>query len=506
MNQVERLVERNIQRIFPDYSVAASIPSWLKGKHWKPRFLLESDSREMVLAIDIIPSGSIPQFQYSTIVTRLLADHNNFRVIIVTLEESYEENPEIEQFCSEHKLGLKVVIPGIGVRTIVGIDLDPDLEVKELPLEDGWFPRAILEKARNLTRLYFHKTIDKFIDSAEGLGNDRDRTLALVRATIDELLCFHPVFRNSIKHFMKLEFFEKLLRLGDPESSDHVFHSFRVFLSGCPIINEFYDMFYGAHTRYCIGPVEEVRVEYSWLLTAIFHDIGRPKEKKVVSEFVANELGDEYLEVSVTIDVDERMWAEEHYLTTKKVLGSLGAYVAQGVTSGNWDGGALDDEEAKRIIHEWINLYDNLESHAIISAFDFFADITRKCRAANERRNRPFVLTHAAPAALAILLHDWKKWPEQRKLKLIPVDGRILPMAALLIYIDTWDNYKRRSETDPLTYIKSYEVNTEGASVQVVWGDSSKMQQDALGYEAYRTALENLGYTLDIEYGMVGTI
>jgi hypothetical protein len=122
------------------------------------------------------------------------------------------------------------------------------------------------------------------------------------------------------------------------------------------------------------------------------------------------------------------------------------------------------------------------------------------------RLNRPFVLTHAAPAALAILLHDWKKWPEQRKLKLIPVDGRILPMAALLIYIDTWDNYKRRSETDPLTYIESYEVNTEGANVHVVWGDSSKMQKDALGYEAYQKAIENLGYTLDIEYGMVDTI
>jgi len=506
MRQLERLVKRHIKRIFPDYSVAASIPSWIEDKHWKPCFLLESAEQRMVLAIDIIPSGTVPQFQYNTIVTRLLADHNNFRVIIVTLEESYEENPEIEQFCSEYKLGLKVVIPGIGVQTIVRIDLDPGLEVKELPLEDGWFPRAILEKARNLTRLCFHETIDKFIDSAEKLGNDRDRTLALVRATIDELLRFHPAFRSSIKHFMKLEHFEKLLRLGDPESSDHVFHSFRVFLSGCPIINEFYDKFHAAHARYCIGPVKKLRVEYSWLLTAIFHDIGRPKEKEVVTEFVENELSNEYLKVSVSIDVDENMWAEEHYVATKRVLGSLGAYVAQGLCGDNWDGGALDDEEAKRIIHEWINLYDSLESHAIISGFDFFADITRKCRAANMRGSRPFVLTHAAPAALAILLHDWKKWPKQRKLKLIPVDGRILPMAALLIYIDTWDNYKRRSEIDPLTYIKSYEVNTEGASVQVVWGDSSKMQQDALGYKAYRKALENLGYTLDIEYGMVGTI
>jgi hypothetical protein len=32
------------------------------------------------------------------------------------------------------------------------------------------------------------------------------------------------------------------------------------------------------------------------------------------------------------------------------------------------------------------------------------------------------------------------------------------------------------------------------------------MQQDALGYKAYKKALENLGYVLDIEYGMVGTV
>jgi hypothetical protein len=439
MRQVEKLIERRIKQIFVDYSVTKSAPSWLRDKHWKPSLLLESADREMVLAIDIIPSGAIPQFQYSTIVSKLLADHSHLRVIIVTSEESYEDNPEIVQFCKDYELGLKIVIPDIGIQTIVRIDLDPDLEIRELPLEDGWFPMAILEKARNLKRLCFHETINRFIDSAKELGNDRNKTLVLVRATIDELLCFHPAFRSTIKHFMKLEHFEKLLRLGDPESSDHVFHSFRVFLSGCPIINEFYDSFLGAHERYCIGPIEKLRVEYSWLLTAVFHDVGRPKEKRVATEFVENELSDEYLEVSLNIDVDEKMWTEEHYVAAKRVLGSLAAYVAQGVSGDSWDGGAMDDEEAKRIVHEWINLYDNLESHAIISAFDFFADMTRKCRAATRRGNRPFVLTHAAPAALAILLHDWKKWPEHKKLKLIPVNGQVLPMAALLIYIDTWD-------------------------------------------------------------------
>lgn len=504
MKKTETLISDYIKKSYPDYEIVTSEPSWLRGIRWIPYRLLFNESHDRFLAIDVILSGTIPTFQYNKIVKRLLCDQENFRVVIIAEEEGYEENPEIESYCIKANIGLKIVIPGVGIQTVIRSEFDSSIEQKELPLEDGWFPRAILNQNKNLTRLCFNETIYNFIDAVEKLGNDKESTLELVHSTINELLAFHPAFKESIKYFMKLEHFEKLLKLSDPNFSDHVFHSFRVFLSGCPVINEFYDHFLASHKRCCIGPVDKLCVEYSWLLTAIFHDIGKPKEKKVAKKYVDEGFGqDEFLDISFDIKVDDRMWASNQYITAKRILGSLGAYVAQGYNSDNWDGGGLDDEESDKILDEWINIYDNLESHAVISAFDFFADIAEKCRAASWRKNKTFVLSHAAPAALAIMLHDWKKWDELRKLNLLPVDGRVLPMAALLIYIDTWDNYKRKDDADPLTYIRSYIVNTEGACVQVEWGDSSEMKDGTVGYELYQDEIENLAFALDINYGLV---
>ncbi len=504
MKKTEKLIRDYINKTFSDYKIETSIPSWLSGKRWNPYCILFNQNLGRFLAIDLILSGTIPRFQYNKIVEKLLHEQENLRVIIIVEEEGFGENPEIENYCTEANIGLKILIPGIGIQTIVRSEFDSLAEQKELPLEDGWFPKAILNQNKNLTRLCFHKTIDNFIEAVEKLGNNKEKTLELVHSTIDKLLSFHPAFKKSIKHFMKLERFERLLKLSDPNFSDHVFHSFRVFLSGCPVINKFYGLFLSAHQRFCIGPVEKLCVEYSWLLTAIFHDIGKPKEKMVAKKYVDEGFGhDEFLNVSFDIKVDEHMWASSQYIAAKRILGSLGAYIAQGYNNDNWDGGGLDDEESDKILDEWINIYDNLESHAIISAFDFFADIAEKCRAASWRKNKTFVLTHAAPAALSIMLHDWKKWDKQEQLNLIPVDGRVLPMAALLIYIDTWDNYKRKDDSDPLTYIKSYMVDANGVCVKIEWGDSLKMKDGTVGYELYQDKFENLAFALDINYGLV---
>ncbi len=106
MGKIESLIKKYTKKTYIGYTITTVMPAWLKKERWKPAFFLKSDDKTRALAIDIIPSGTIPQFQYTTIVSKLLADHSNFRVIIITLEESYEDNPEIEKFCIDLNIGL----------------------------------------------------------------------------------------------------------------------------------------------------------------------------------------------------------------------------------------------------------------------------------------------------------------------------------------------------------------------------------------------------------------
>jgi hypothetical protein len=501
MKSIETLVRDYTKREYHGFGIVPVLPSWLEAVRWKPSFLLANRNQTKFLGIDLILSGSIPAFQYTKIVSQLLEEYTNFKVIVVVLEESYEENPEIREYCSEAGIGLKVAIPGIGIQTIVKCAFDEVPETGKLPVEEGWFPVAILESARGLTRLGYHRIIDKFIGNIRNVGNNKTRTLELVLEAIDDLLQYHPSFRGNFGQFMKLAHFEQLLRLTEPNASDHVLHSFRVFLAGCPVVNEFYDEFRKAHGRCCIMNEKRLRVEYAWLLTAIFHDIGRPKEG--AQRFMVNTLDDEDMEI--TVRGRKNRWTRKNYIAALRVAGSLGAFVVEGNVNMQWDGGSIDDEDASKFTAEWINIYDSMKSHAVISAFDFLGDILEKAGAVVERKHRSLIVTHAVPAALSILLHDWKIWPEMKQLKLVPVNALMLPMAALLVYIDTWDNYKRHGD-EPTIFIKAYTVDSGSVCVKIEWGDSELLKDAEVGYVEYRKNIENLLFGLDIEYGLVGTV
>jgi hypothetical protein len=266
-----------------------------------------------------------------------------------------------------------------------------------------------------------------------------------------------------------------------------------VFLAGCPIINQFYDQFSRSAHIYAICPQDEFLVEYIWLLTALFHDIGRPKE--ALKDFVAQEIQDE--EISITSKPSR--WNQDHYQRARKILGSLGASMASGIT-GQWDGGVIDDEDGINLSAEWMRIYDRLDCHGMISACDFLADILGKLTAAGERKHRPFMISHAPLAALAVLLHDWRMWDHARKWKLIPVDIGKNPLAAILIYIDTWDDYKRKSG-DPVVSITEYEINLKGARVLVEWENEAALHDQDRKYKSFGESLTGGPPKLKIDTG-----
>ena len=155
---------------------------------------------------------------------------------------------------------------------------------------------------------------------------------------------------------------------------------------------------------------------------------------------------------------------------------------------GHWDGGAIDDENGINLSAEWREIYDRFDRHGMISAYDFLADIIGKLTAAGESKHRRFMISHAPLAALAILLHDWRMWEHAKKWKLIPVDIGQNPLAAILIYIDTWDDYKRKLG-DPVFSIAEYQVNAHGAKVIVEWENAVALHDQDRKYKSFQESL-----------------
>lgn len=388
--------------------------------------------------------------------------------------------------------------PNLGLIIIVETDLDPQ-EQKTIQEENGFFPIAILDRAVSLNKLMFRELIDEFTEKIKVVQKSErkiiEKTRDLVITTINKLLSKHPSFKGNIGQFMQLDHFEKLLQLASPASSEHIFHSFRVFLAGCPIIHANYDHFVKAHNLYSVS-CREVRVEYAWLLTSIFHDIGYSKEKAVA--LIKDELQDD--DIDIQISGKDSRWSKPGYRDALRILSSLAAFLGSNIQS-TWAGGGIHDQEGETLEADWIRIYDQLSSHAVISALDFLKEICDKAKAADYRKHLPFVLAHSVPAALAILLHDWRIQEDAKRWKLFPVSVEKFPIAALLIYLDTWDDYKRKEPYADI-FIKEYKIDEKGAEVYIEWGDSIQFENEKKKYASFKKSLREKTFEMEISARM----
>ncbi len=452
------------------------------------------------VAIDIIPSANIPKLIYRKEVVALKRAHPTLIVIICVHDDFLGFHPDAEYFCQEIECGLQAYIPEVGLQTIVTTILDRDDELK-VKSEDGWFPKCILEKAAKATSLSFHPTIVEFCRKVRRLGNDERAVTDLVTKTIDKLLQYYPSCHADVGSFMKLARFESIFRPMVPGSTDHVLHSFRVFLAGCSVIDRHYRSFLSAQKRFCLGSPKKLSIEYGWLLTAVFHDIGQPLQRG--SRFLEAELEDE--DVVVSVSGRNTRWLRTEYVEARRIISSLGTFVSAGApVKDEWDGGALVGPDADRLADRWTALFDQMSSHAVIGAFKMLASIVEQAIAVNEKKNHTFVISHAVPAALAILLHDWRIWDDAKKWKLFPVNSGLLPMAALLIYIDTWDDFKRKGLDSPIS-IESFDISDSRVVVSVKWLKAKEYEKEKIKYAAFKRALKNRPFGMNIRVQVAST-
>jgi hypothetical protein len=226
----------------------------------------------------------------------------------------------------------------------------------------------------------------------------------------------------------------------------------------------------------------------------MFHDIGRPLERP--ERFVETVLDEE--DIDIHVEWRDDRWRKSEFITARRLLGSLACFAASHPSAGDrWDGGGVEDERVGSVADDWTAIYNSFGSHAVLSSFNMLGDIVRKAQAAGEISNRPFVVSNAVPAALAILLHDWHLWENAKKWGLYPIDGSVLPMAALLVFIDCWDDYRRRVGAPPVL-IDRYEVTPAGVDVHVRWLSASALEGERVKYAALDRCIRNLPFKLKV--------
>ena len=124
-----------------------------------------------------------------------------------------------------------------------------------------------MKKIDDWKRISYTKEIKEFKKNCNGTTKD---LYTLVIETLHRLWVKRYGKEDAFRRFEIYKEFEKVL-FKDPRYRDHFIHQFQVFLSGLPIFEKYYD---SIHDTYKEVLGNKIKIDFSWLLAATFHDIG----------------------------------------------------------------------------------------------------------------------------------------------------------------------------------------------------------------------------------------
>jgi hypothetical protein len=458
-----------------------ALPNFLKNYRWRPKYVFQDKISKNLIGVDLVYNEQIAERIYREEARKVVNENAHFFVCLLTPSDNPYE--QLKDFCKKYKFGLKVFSPN-KIHTIRPFEFEKKRAIfqRKRVRVKGWFPEIILNELVQLKKIDFRNSI---IDLAKKLRTTKqDKQLSVVCHIVDKILANNPFFKADLKQFIGLAKFESLYKdlRGDADYNDHVLHSTRVFLIGCIIIDKYYKQFTTFHHD-ILGA--DVKVEYIWLLAAISHDIGRIKQKMFSFYLHDNNTENPAIKEGIRIE-QNKYWQEDEY---KIALGNLVELIerCQNKSLHNvpFVGYALGGELNTKIAGVLVDSFNNMTSHGVLSCFEVSTDILKKMKAAGvtAKNSKTFILYYCFPAALSMALHDHKIWKELANVNVFPIKFNFFSIPALLIYIDTWDDYKRGSKEK--ISIDSINFQKNCVTINVTWFKQEDYIKEKIKYESY---------------------
>jgi len=466
-------------------------PRFLSKYKWRPDFLFYDKNTKQHIAVDVIYNQQFSRKIYFTEVAKAIKEHRNLRVCLFS-SNKYEYG-ELKEFCSKYGLGLKIY-DTISLDTVVPFkDEATERIIRVTSRKEGWFPKVLLIEVKRIQKLKFRRIIIQLINKLEHTSS-KDKQFNLICKHINKMLGSDPHNIGNTIPFMKLFSFEGYYQ--SRAEREHAFHSVRLFLAGCIIIDKFYKQFTEYYKK--VLGVSQINIEYVWLIASVFHDYGRIKQNNYREEYSAypNE-DDDDLKAAIEQSLIKRLKRTEYDAIVKNVT----AFLMQshkklnqrsspfiGCVTGNSPNSGLDD-----ILK---NHYAKLTSHGVISCIEIGNDFLKKIEASDFKR-QSFWLYHIIPAISSMALHDWKIWKDLRAQDIFPINMADFPLTALLIYLDTWDDYKREEGKDKIS-IDKFIITDDSVKVCLTWHNGGEYLDEKIKYDSFERNVLFSDFRLEI--------
>jgi len=275
-----------------------------------------------------------------------------------------------------------------------------------------------------------------------GRANDETQE-RLLRNTFLSLLGADQRFAAVQTPLDLLRFFEQ----SDPQptSRDHYFHTFINFLLGCIAIDDSYPHFL-TFSRTCFPGMRNWSIEYVWLLTVFFHDVGYPIQRRQQTAeiiFGVSAINEEQIASEL-----KQVWESPTYLSSRAQLVSLYEHLTQPTIDSHWIADPFPMHKGHALDKAFELSFLNLKhGHGVASCMRMLADFYRF--PPGSAKQRQFLAQHIFASGLSIPFHDWPVRKCLRSEGISEIRTSRFPFAALLMFVDSIQEDRRGKSQDP---------------------------------------------------------
>lgn len=428
----------------PSYLAASRYPE-LKEVKWRPIYLYRAGGR--LLGVDVFYGDRVPALCIENM--RLARERLQDLDVAFLVPEGQDFNV-IREACHENEVDIIAKMGGAFVRLsyqVLGTyDATGDKVQTRIP---AW----LLTPIRQLRRLEdgFRKVLCAF---AEGYANpqhdDGDGEEQQLSAVFLSLMGTDSRFAARYEPLSTLRWFERQFQ--QVGWRDHFFHSFINFLLGCVVIDQAYDVFTQSVNE-CFPGSPDLSIEYAWLLTALFHDVGYPTERRRAIGIYGDEDLTRPGETEPAVLIQERRthWKDGlGFECARSQLVSLYEHLSQPQITNDWSADPFMRKGDHPLVTAMRSSYVSEGSHGVASALGMLAQIQSLASDAPDPA-RQFLCKHIYLAGLSILFHDWKFRKACRDSGIGRIGSRRFPLAVLLMVLDSVQDDRREEEP---TYVR----------------------------------------------------
>jgi hypothetical protein len=264
----------------------------------------------------------------------------------------------------------------------------------------------------------------------------------LLEKTFRALLGSDERFSGEYAPLELLRFFERAVPPG--RGHEHYFHTFNSFLLGCLVIDRCHSAL-GQFRRACFPGSREWSVEYVWLLTVIFHDVGYPIQKREqTSELI---YGTPLAGYEQGIADRKEAWESPAYRTCRAQLTSLYDHLTSEAIVSDWVPDPFSLQAGHPLDAAFEQSFLKAEGHGVASCMRMLAEFFRRVQ--KSQKKRQFLARHIFVAGLSIAFHDWPVRKCLRERGISTIRTSCFPFASILMFVDSIQEDRRGTVHSP---------------------------------------------------------